>query len=100
MSKVFVLNELESRDYSTAIPYGELIFVTKGYVNLHDLGQLRRKLDSLIKFSNPSDYVIVIGPSVLIMLFGILWFQKHGLMNVLAWNSQVKGYVPFVIGLG
>lgn len=97
-SKVFVTN-FQSRDYSSAEKYGELVFVTKGFIVLSDLEKIRKSLSRFIELSSADDYVILMGPSVIIAMFTVLWFAKHGYMNILSWDGKNNTYNHYVVGV-
>lgn len=98
MHKVFITN-FQDKNFSPAKKYGEVIFVTKGFMPLDDMEDVRSSLSKYVELSSPQDFVILIGPSVIIAMFTVLWFQKHGFMNVLSWDNKNMAYRHFVIGV-
>lgn len=98
MPKVFVAN-YQDMDFTPAQQFGELVFITQGYIPLNDLEKVRAQIKKFVDLSSPSDYIIQNGPSVIVTLLAVLWFMKHGYINMLSWNSKTKSYKHFVVGV-
>lgn len=95
---VFIAN-FQNRDFSPAEKFGEAIFVTKGYVPLDDMTKVRNNLKKFVDLSSQHDYLILNGPSVVVTLLSLLWFTKHGYINVLSWDGKDNSYRHFVVGV-
>lgn len=96
--KVFITN-FQDMDFSPAEKFGELVFITKGYQYLGDLEKVRNQLSRYVDMSAPTDYLVLNGPSVIIAMLSVLWFVKHGYINMLAWDNATKSYKHFVVGI-
>ena len=96
--KVFIAN-YQDKDFSSADQFGEVVFVTKGFVPLHDMTKVRNGLKKFVDLSSQHDYLVINGPSVIVTLLSILWFTKHGYLNVLSWDGKTSSYRPFVVGI-
>lgn len=96
--KVFITN-FQDMDFSPAEAFGECVFITKGYQYLGDLEKIRNLLSRYVNMSSPNDYLVLNGPSVIIAMLSVLWFTKHGYINMLAWDNQSKSYKNFVVGI-
>ena len=98
INKVFVAN-FQEKSFTPAERYGEVIFVTTGFIPLYDMEAVRKKLAKFVELSSPSDYLILIGPSVICSMLSILWFSKHGFVNLLSWDGKRNDYNHFVLGV-
>jgi hypothetical protein len=98
VNRVFVAN-FQEKSFESARKFGdEIIFVTTGFIPLNDMEAVRQKLAKYVELSNSSDYLILLGPSVINCMLSILWFEKHGFINILSWDSKRNDYNHFVIG--
>lgn len=96
-NKVFVTNYAD-HDYSSAEKYGELVFITKGYVSFKSLDRLRLIVYETIKESNENDWLLISGHGVVSLICGIVWFAKHKKCKLLIWDTKKQDkYRPTVI---
>lgn len=84
---VFVLNRA-GHDYSPAEHYGDLVYCTEGFQNRFEANQLYRVLAELMDDSEPRDYILVSGLSILCLLAGAVFGRKHGRVNLLLFRSE------------
>ena len=96
--KVFIAN-YQDKDFAPANEFGEPIFVTQCFVPLHNMTKVRSSLKKFVDLSSQHDYLILNGPSVIVLMLGLLWFAKHGYVNVLSWDNKNTRYRHFVLGL-
>ena len=94
--KVFIAN-FQDIDFTPAEAYGETVFITRGFQHLNDLEKIRSTLKRYVDTSAPSDFVVLNGPSVIVAQLALLWFAKHGYINVLTWNGSDKSYKHAVL---
>ena len=94
--KVFVSN-FSGYQYDKAEAYGDLIYMTHGFVPLNDLGEIRKKLVAFIEQSRQEDYLILSGHNLLCALISILWREKHGYVNILHYDKKADDYRHHVI---
>jgi hypothetical protein len=90
-SKVYVTN-FSGYTYEKADSYGELIFITQGFVNIENVNDLRAKLTSFIRNANERDYLLLSGNNLLCGLAIHIWLDIHNSCKVLHWNGLKKGY--------
>lgn len=79
---VYVPNK-SGHDFSAAESYGNLVFVSEGYIKRNNVAEMYRLCAEAINNSSETDYIIQTG---LPTLFGILCASfafKHGRLNLL-----------------
>jgi len=95
--KVWVTNNADY-DLSTAEVYGDVtIMYPDKPKNIFSTSTHAFHMKGLLEDSKPSDYLIVTGNMVLVLLaFGIL-YEKHGYVNLLLFDLRSREYVPRVV---
>ena len=88
MPNVFVTN-FQAKNFTPAEKFGDIVFITKGFMPLDDMNLIRKKLEAYIDISDSSDFVILIGPTVILGMFTMLWAAKHGYMNLLSRETRI-----------
>ena len=88
-ARVFVTNYTE-HDYKPAEQYGELVFITKGYVSFKNLDRLKSTIYEGLKDSTEEDWLCISGHGVLSALACVIWFAKHGKINMLIYDTKTK----------
>lgn len=96
MSKVFIAN-YSAHDYSSAEQYGEIHYITKGYVSFYSLDRVRVGITQNILKTSPDDYLLLSGTSLICTMAGMIWILIHGKINILTWDSKKKAYRPLTI---
>lgn len=91
MNKVYVTN-FSGYTYDKADQFGELIYITSGFVNVSNNQELRNKLNSFITKANKDDYLLLSGNNLLCALALHCWLNVHGVCKVLHWNGLSKSY--------
>lgn len=91
MPRVYVPNKA-FHDFSPAEEYGDIVFLTKGLLPLHSVNQLHKIFDKGLRHSEPSDYLLVSGPSVLSAIISSILTQKHGCINFLLYDRRKNKY--------
>ncbi len=95
--KVFVVNFRPKDDYTSAKSYGELVYLTNGFVKLNRLKELQEFLNVQLASAKPSDYIILSGPAVLNTYIVLYLYAKFGFVNLLYWDSTRGLYQHNVI---
>jgi hypothetical protein len=95
-NKVLVTNH-SGYPYEAAEKFGEIIFMTNGYIKLDDLDKIRSKLVQFIAQTEATDYLVLSGNNVLCALAVLAWKERHGYVNILHWASDRKDYIHYVI---
>jgi len=91
MSKVWVVN-YAGHDYSDAERFGELAFITKGYVSRGHLDRLLYEVAEGVAKSKPSDWLLPSGLITLNVLAAACWLHKHQHLRLLLWDNKRSQY--------
>lgn len=86
MSDVYVVNH-GGYSYDTAKRFGNLIFMSKGYVTPENLDDVKEKLHSIIRTSLPTDYLLLSGSPLLCVIAASIWTKHHGAARILHWTN-------------
>lgn len=97
MPTVYVVNRA-GHDHSAAEKFGNVRFLTEGFIDRMDTAQMYREMSEAINDSKPDDYLILTSLSTLCSIAAGMFAYKHGRLNILLWN---KGeYLPRVHMMG
>ncbi len=89
--KVWVVN-FAGHDYSPAKQYGELDFLTRGYVSLGSLDRLFYTISEAVAETHPDDFILPAGFAILNVVASAVWLQLHGKINILVWDPKQERY--------
>jgi len=84
-TKVYVPNR-SYHDFSEAIRFGELIYLTAGKISILSIGRMYRTFMPIIQASTKEDYILVSGPSVMTSILCSMFSIKHGVLNLLIYQ--------------
>jgi hypothetical protein len=96
--RVYIVN-FQTKNFNSAKKYGELVYITQGYLDLKKIDEYRSKLERYVDMASPTDSLILNGPAVINTLLTILWFRKFGYLNILSWDGRAFVYSHNVVGL-
>lgn len=91
---VYVVNH-SGYSYERAKPYGEPIYMSKGFVEIDQYEAIRNKFQSLIETASPDDYLLLSGNSLLCVMAFDTWIKIHSKCNVLHWSQDKDAYVNY-----
>lgn len=94
---VFVTNKSTVHDYTSAMQYGALRFVTTGNYPIFKTMRLQESIIDVLVHSNKDDYLLFSGSSVVAALCMLIWVKMHGYANILLWDRTQDKYVTRVI---
>ena len=87
MSKrVYVVNK-SVHDFSAAVEFGELIYLSEGSINRFNTSQIYRKFYPILKDSNKTDYILITGLTVMNLVAAFIFAIKHRRLNLLLFKS-------------
>ena len=89
---VWVVN-FAGHNYTDAERWGELKYVTKGYVSLGHLDRLVYQVVESLEESRPTDWLIPSGLLILNVLASVFWYEKHGALRLLMWDRKNDSYM-------
>jgi len=99
LNSVYVVN-YGGYNYDGAEQYGDLVFITKGFVDLSNETAFKKAQERLQKFiedATPDDYLLLSGNSLLCAIAVVLWRDIHKKVKILHWDTLQKGYVLYNI---
>lgn len=84
-------------DYSTAEEFGELNFLTRGYVSMGSLDRLFYTITQAVTKASPEDYLLLSGLLALNSVATLVWFHIHKRAKLLVWDQKLRRYRPLEI---
>jgi hypothetical protein len=94
--KVWVAN-FGGHNYSTAEEFGELNFLTRGYVSLGSLDRLFYDVAQSINKTHREDYLLLSGLLAINAVAALTWMHVHSKVKLLVWDQKLKRYRPLEI---
>jgi hypothetical protein len=91
MPRVWVVN-FAGHNHSKAETYGELRFITKGYVSLGSMDRVLFEVVESIAQTEPDDFMLPCGLLILNVIASAAWLHRHGVMRVLIWDKKGPTY--------
>lgn len=80
--KVFIPNK-SGHNFSDAERFGELVFVTEGYVDRFNTNYMYRAFTKALEHSQADDYLLISSMNVLNSVAAACFAYKHGTLNLL-----------------
>lgn len=84
MKKVFVVNNA-GFDLSDAKNYGTLVIMSEDTIDKYDVRTMYRQMRQFLKNSEPEDFILQSGPSVMCMVASAIFSSMHDRLNLLLW---------------
>ena len=84
--KVFIANQ-GAHDYTDALRYGTLVYVTKGTLGKHALGTMARSWADVIRDSHSEDMIVSSSLTTLCSIGTALFAMKHKRLNLLMFRN-------------
>lgn len=88
MAKVYVVNK-SSHDFSPALQYGDLVFLSEGPMNRYATNNMVRLFEDGMKSSEPNDYIVPCSLNVMNSIACAIFAYKHGRLNLLLYKEGV-----------
>lgn len=85
MAKVYIISK-SSHDYREAEKYGKLVFLSEGRMNRFCTNNIARQFEELMRESNPEDYILQTGLTVMNMIATAIFVAKHKRLNILLYD--------------
>jgi hypothetical protein len=85
--KVFIPNQ-GGHDFSKALRYGTLVYVTKGLVNRFSVNVMARMWASSLKSSTKEDYLLLTSLTILSVVGAAIFGYLHGGINLLIYRND------------
>jgi hypothetical protein len=96
MSKVYIANDPGTLDFSGAKQFGELVFITKGTVDIFNPDRLMRDIHIKLKDWDAEDYLLLSGSIVISFLTALMLQTKN--VRLLIFDSKSRKYVCRTLG--
>lgn len=94
--RVWIVN-VAGHDYSAAREYGELRRLTEGYVSRGSLDRMLWTVVRGLKDSAAHDWLLPAGMLALNAIAVTAWYELHGSVRLLVYNSKTGDYDPLEI---
>jgi hypothetical protein len=91
-TKVFIPNRGAKHDFSPAKEFGELVFVSDGYVPVFKTGYIYRLWTEALQHSEPTDYIVICSLNIICSIGTGIFAYKHGRMNLLVYRPKQNKY--------
>jgi hypothetical protein len=88
MNKVYVVNKT-GHDFSDAERFGELVFLSEGYMNRYATNNIIRQFQEVMSESGPKDYIVTCSLNVMNSIACAVFAHKHGTLNLLLFKNGV-----------
>jgi len=83
-------------EFSLAKQYGELRYITKGYISFSSLDRLKFHIAGQLVESQPEDYLLLSGTIIICVIAAIVWFKMHKKIKLLNWDRKSSPPLQFV----
>lgn len=100
MSKVYIVSNTgrDFENYSKLKEFGEYVFLTSGFVDLHKVEVIKKRIANLLVNADKDDYLVLEGSKLLCAITVLVWLQLFGSCQILQWNPR-KGYEVYQLQL-
>jgi len=85
-----------SHDYSGAEDFGDLIFMTDGSLRRFSVSRMCRLFEPFIRRSEPYDYILLSGMTVMCSVACAMFAAKHGRLNLLIYKPDPRSPSTYV----
>ena len=86
MKKVYIVNK-SSHDFSEALPYGEIIFLSEGSMNRYATNSMVRQFEVAMGQSTGDDYIVPCSLNVMNCIACAIFAHKHHRLNLLLFKD-------------
>lgn len=94
--RVWVTN-YAGHDYEKAKPFGELCYLTKGYISFQSLDRVKFTLAQALIDSSPDDYLLLSGTSIVCVIAAVLFYAMHRRLNLLNFDKTKDAYREVIL---
>jgi hypothetical protein len=90
---IYVTNRA-AHDFTSARDFGDLVFLTEGLVDKFKTNKLYRLMKPIIESSEPEDFILVSGLTILSCIACAMFAVKHERLNLLIYDGRTHDYEP------
>ena len=87
---VYVTN-FAGHDYTKAEKYGEIRYVTKGYVSFHSLDRIKYRICEALQDTQDDDWLLLSGIPMICVVAACYWLWKHKKLKLLIHDKRSDG---------
>lgn len=101
MSTVYIINK-GCHDYNKATKFGQLHYLSIEEMDRFSTGKMYRIFKKGLKDSQPEDYILISGMTIMSVVACSIFAAKHGRVNLLLYNfgpGKSAGYVERTVML-
>ena len=96
VNKVYVAN-FAGHDHSDANVWGELVFVTHGFVNYESLDRLKFRITEKLKGYQEDDWLLLSGTNIINVFCAVIVYHMHGKVKILSYNKNKRVYNEVIL---
>jgi len=89
--KIYVINRA-SHDYGEAERFGHVEYLSEGPINRYATNKIYRQMEDKLNQSNPEDYILLTGLTVMSSIACAIFAHKHGRLNLLIFRPDSHTY--------
>lgn len=89
-TRVYVTN-FAGHDYTQAEKWGELYWITKGYISFHSLDRVKYRVCESVQSSEPEDWLLLSGIPMICVVATSYWMWKHNKCKMLVHDKKRNG---------
>jgi hypothetical protein len=86
MPKVYVVNK-SNHDFSPALKYGDIVFLSEGTMNRYATNNMFRSFGEALEGSSADDYIVPCSLNVMNSIACAIFARKHGTLNLLLFKD-------------
>lgn len=90
---VWISNRSRDHTYDTAKKFGAIKYVTQGNYPIFKTARLREEIIGALVYSDPDDFLLLSGSSVIAGLCVAVWLALHGKAAILLYDRKKDDYV-------
>ena len=90
---VWISNRSRDHTYDAAREFGSPKYITQGNYPIFKTARLREEIIDALVYSEPDDYLLLSGSSVIAGLCMAVWLALHGKATLLLYDRKVGEYV-------
>ena len=91
MRRVFIPNK-SGHDFSPALAFGELVYVTEGLVNRYQVNKIYRLCMEAMKDAGPDDYILLSSLPIISSVMAMILGARFGKVNFLLYSKELDTY--------
>jgi len=86
MPRVYIVSR-SAHDFTNAEQFGKLVTLSEGPINRYSVNNIHRQFHSILKHSDPDDYILVCGLGIMNAVAASIMTALHGKVNFLLFKQ-------------